>query len=487
MAGDVVADRYELEELVGAGGMSSVFRAHDRVLERAVAVKVLHERLGTDSDVVARFGREAKLVAGLAHPNIVAVIDRGQHEGRPFIVFEYIAGENLKQLAAREGPLPPARAIELAIAVAHGLDFAHEQGFVHRDVKPQNVLLNGRGEVKVTDFGIARPLAAQGSETQTGTVLGTCDYISPEQAQGRQVGERSDVYSLGIVLYELLTGEMPFTGENFVAVAMQHINVPPPPLRSKRPELSPRLEAAVAKALAKDPADRFATMSAFAEELTACLAEPAAGSEGAATAVLRPPAPSERPRARRGRWAWYVLGAVVLALLAAAVGVILALRTGGGGAAGGGPGGGGPAGGGGAAGAPIRLRAVRSYDPFGNNHIENPQLVPAATDGNLSTYWATEDYYDKTLGKPGVGIILAADAPVPARTLTIVSATPGYRAVIESGASASGPFTPDSRSQVGGARTTFALDGATARYYLIWITSLGGRESVRINEVTGTR
>ena len=141
-----------------------------------------------------------------------------------------------------------------------------------------------------------------------------------------------------------------------------------------------------------------------------------------------------------------MLGAVVLALLAAAVGVILALRTGGGGAAGGGPGGGGPAGGGGAAGALIRLRAVRSYDPFGNNHIENPQLVPAATDGNPSTYWATEDYYDKTLGKPGVGIILAADAPVPARTLTIVSAMPWYRAVIESGASASGPFTPDSRS-----------------------------------------
>jgi hypothetical protein len=168
------------------------------------------------------------------------------------------------------------------------------------------------------------------------------------------------------------------------------------------------------------------------------------------------------------------------------VAAILALQTGGGGADGG-SGGGGSGGGGGAPGAPVRLRAVRSYDPFGNNHIENPQLVPNATDGNLATYWATEDYYDKTLGKPGVGIILAADAPVAARALTIVSTTPGYRAVIESGASESGPFTPDSPSQVGGTKTVFTLDGATARYYLIWITSLGGRESVRLNEVTASR
>ena len=165
------------------------------------------------------------------------MIDRGEYGGSPFIVLEYVAGENLKQLVGRQGPLPVERALELTIEIAGGLAFAHQKGFVHRDVKPQNVLLNGKGEAKVTDFGIARPLEAQEGETQTGTVLGTCDYISPEQAQGRRVDERTDIYSLGIVLYELLTGQVPFTGENFVAVAMQHINAPPPPVTLERPEV----------------------------------------------------------------------------------------------------------------------------------------------------------------------------------------------------------------------------------------------------------
>ena len=184
MPGDEVGGRFELVELVGAGGMSSVFRARDRVLERDVALKILHDRLVAEQDVVDRFSREAKLVAGLSHRNIVAVIDRGEHEGKPYIVFEYIPGENLKQLVVREGPLPVARALDLAIEIARGLAFAHEQGFVHRDVKPQNVLLNGKGEAKVTDFGIARPLEVQDGETQTGTVLGTCDYISPGAGTG---------------------------------------------------------------------------------------------------------------------------------------------------------------------------------------------------------------------------------------------------------------------------------------------------------------
>ena len=286
MAGDVVADRYELNEVVGSGGMSSVYRAHDRVLERTVALKVLHDRLVAQTDVVDRFSREAKLVAGLSHHNIVAVIDRGEYAGSPFIVLEYVSGENLKQLLVRQGPLPVERALELTIEIAGGLAFAHQKGFVHRDVKPQNVLLNGKGEAKVTDFGIARPLEAQEGETQTGTVLGTCDYISPEQAQGRRVDERTDIYSLGIVLYELLTGKVPFTGENFVAVAMQHINAPTPPVTLERPEVPRRVEAAIDKALAKEPEDRFETMAAFAEELEGCLADLRAGENTGATGVL---------------------------------------------------------------------------------------------------------------------------------------------------------------------------------------------------------
>src|SRR5205823_8828194 len=204
-----------------------------------------------------RFRREARMVAGLLHQNIVTVIDRGEDHGCPFIVFEYVDGENLKQLVDREAPLPVDRALELAMQVARGLAFAHANGYVHRDVKPQNVLLNGDGEAKVTDFGIARSLDVNQGMTQTGTVVGTSDYIAPEQAQGQRVDEHTDIYSLGVVLYELLTNEVPYPGENFVAVAMRHINEPPPSIRDKRPDVSPRLEAAVQRAMAKRPEDRF--------------------------------------------------------------------------------------------------------------------------------------------------------------------------------------------------------------------------------------
>ena len=246
LVGDVLAGRYELEELAGSGGMSTVFRAHDRVLERTVALKVLHQRYNDEDEYVERFRREARMAAGLSHQNIVTVIDRGEHEGRQFIVFEYVDGDNLKELVDRAGPLPVERALVLGIEIASGLAFAHANGLVHRDVKPQNVLLNGDGNAKVTDFGIARSLDVAHGVTQTGTVLGTSDYIAPEQAQGRPVGERTDVYSLGVVLYELLTGELPFAGDNFVAVAMQHINEPAPRVSARRPDVPPRLDAAIA-------------------------------------------------------------------------------------------------------------------------------------------------------------------------------------------------------------------------------------------------
>ena len=233
VVGEVVAERYELEELVGTGGMSSVFRARDRLLERPVALKILHPHYVADPDYVERFRREARAVAQLAHPNIVTVIDRGEQDGRQFIVFEYIDGENLKQVVNREGALPVRDAVELTIQVARALGYAHERGIVHRDVKPQNVILNEDGRAKVTDFGIARSVDVDGF-TQTGTVVGTSDYIAPEQAQGREVDAHTDVYSLGVVLYELLTGEVPFGGENFVAVAMQHVHQPVPSVLERR-------------------------------------------------------------------------------------------------------------------------------------------------------------------------------------------------------------------------------------------------------------
>src|SRR6266571_807543 len=213
--------------------MSSVYRAHDSLLKRYVALKVLHQQYNEDQDFVERFKREARSVAQLQHPNIVTVIDRGEEDGRQYIVFEFIDGENLKELVVRKGRLAVRDALEIAVEVAQGLAFAHEHGLVHRDVKPQNVLLNGDQQAKVTDFGIARSLDVQRGMTQTGTVLGTADYIAPEQAQGQRVDEHTDVYSLGVVLYELLLNEIPFPGENFVAVAMRHINEEPPSIRDK--------------------------------------------------------------------------------------------------------------------------------------------------------------------------------------------------------------------------------------------------------------
>ncbi len=473
MVGDVLAGRYELEQLVGAGGMSSVFRAHDRVLERTVALKVLHERLAVQGDVLERFRREAKLVAGLSHHNIVAVIDRGEDEGRPFIVFEFVSGENLKQLVVRSGPLPVERALELAIQVARGLAFAHEKGFVHRDVKPQNVLLNGNGEAKVTDFGIARAIDVQDGETATGTVLGTCDYIAPEQAQGRRADEQSDVYSLGIVLYELLTGEVPFSGDNFVAVAMQHINAPPPPVSLRRPEVPARVDAAVERALAKEPEKRFATMSAFSGELEACLAEVRAGEDTSATGILPVIAKPRRPPRRRG---WKVPAALAAIAVLVCAALVFALTRGG------------SPSGSAAVGAPIALHGVASYDPYGNNHVENPQLVGNATDGDPSTFWSTEIYRYPAgeLGKPGVGLVLDAGSAVTVHRMTVTSTTPGYTALIEAGAAPAGPFHAVSSAHKAGAQATFELRGGPARYYLLWITNRGAAPAVRIDEVTAT-
>src|SRR4051795_10403869 len=345
MVGEVLADRYELEELVGTGGMSSVFRAHDRMLDRKVALKVLHEQYTEDEEYVERFRREARSVAQLSHPNIVTVIDRGEADGRQFIVFEYVDGENLKGVVNSGGALPVETAVSLSHQIARALAFAHEQGLVHRDVKPQNVLLNGDGRAKVTDFGIARSMDVQHGMTQTGAVLGTSDYIAPEQAQGQSVNAQTDVYSLGVVLYELLTGEVPFPGDNFVAVAMRHINEPPPSARERRRDVPPRLDAALQRAMAKDPRDRYPSMDAFCAELEACLRELrrdvafVPGDDGA-TLVVPPAERRSRQRAAaraggarsRARPPWLLLLLVgLLAAAAVAAAVILWTRSDGGG------------------------------------------------------------------------------------------------------------------------------------------------------------
>jgi predicted Ser/Thr protein kinase len=478
MVGEVLADRYELEELVGTGGMSSVFRAHDRLLDRKVALKILHQQYSGDDEYVERFRREARAVAALSHPNIVTVIDRGDHEDKQFIVFEYVEGENLKRLIERRGPAPVSTALELGMQMARGLSFAHQQGLVHRDVKPQNILLNGDGRAKVTDFGIARSLDVQHGMTQTGTVLGTSDYIAPEQAQGQRVDEHTDVYSLGVVMYELLTSEVPFPGENFVAVAMRHINEPPPPIRDKRPDVPPRVEAAIQKAMAKDPADRFQTMAEFCSELEACLAEvqASAGTQQATTAAPRPHA-----RRRRGMspWPLFLVLAVLIAL--GAVVAYLALHGMPSSDTNGATTSGGPVGG------TIHLTGVTAYDPKGGDG-EHDSAAGRATDSSPSTYWDTEHYRDapSLSGKPGVGLVLDAGRDVQLNELGLSTATPGFTAEIRAGDSETGPFdTVVGASQTVGGTARFRISPGKHRYYVIWITRLGpGSDSARINAVS---
>jgi serine/threonine-protein kinase len=471
VVGEVVADRYELEELVGTGGMSSVYRARDRLLERRVAIKVLHEHYSRDEDYVERFRREARSAAKLSHPNIVTVIDRGEADGRQFIVFEYVDGENLKQLVGSKGRLPVREALELGIQIGRALAFAHTQGLVHRDVKPQNVLLAG-GDAKVTDFGIARSLDMQVGLTQTGTVLGTSEYISPEQATGRQVDARTDIYSLGAVLYELLAGQPPYSGDSFVSVAMRHVNDPVPSITHARPDVPLRVDAALRRALAKDPDDRFETM----DELVAELGE----LDDDRTVIVAPEASprSTRPqRRRRWRWSPLVVLLVGLAAVAVAVGAYYGVRRTDS-----------DDGGGGGGGAPVRLVASNAYDPQGDGQ-EHDEEVPNATDGNVQTFWETEDYRGSvTFGglKNGVGIVLDARRAVKLGALTVVTDTPGYTARVEASSSSTGGFTPVSQSQTVGARTSFRLAVDPARrYYLLWITRLAaGYPRTHVNEVT---
>jgi eukaryotic-like serine/threonine-protein kinase len=477
VVGEVIAGRYELQELVGVGGMSNVYRARDLLLERMVALKLLHDRFADDEEYVERFRREARSAARLSHPGIVTVIDRGEQDGHQYIVFEHVPGETLKQLVDREGPLPVDVALDLALQMGRALAFAHERGLIHRDVKPQNVLLNGDRRAKVTDFGIARVMDVDGMTT-TGAVVGTSHYMAPEQAKGEQVDAQSDVYGLGAVLYELLSGGVPFPGDNFVTVAMRHVNDRLPSLLEKRPELPLRLVAAVERALEKDPTRRFPTMTAFVDELEICREQLASGGDESATQIIRGPAVAEeqtmirRPEPQRRRRSTWPLILIIagLALGAIAAGIFLfgdvtnsSKKP---------------------LGPPIPLEAVSSFDPFGDNHTENDGLVGYAADGDLGTAWTTERYFDRVLTKKGVGIVVAAKRPSKPTRMTVWSSTPGFTAVIKAGDRSDGGFTPISEPRKVGSRTIFALDTPSPfRYFLLWITNLGGQERVDVNEV----
>jgi len=491
LTGTVLSGRYRLESKLGSGGMSTVYLARDETLERWVAAKVLHREISDQPDQIERFRREARAVAQVSHPNVVAVIDAGEDGGRPYIVFEYVDGETLKQRIDRLGRLPLDEAAAYAIEIGRGLAAAHARRLVHRDVKPQNVLIDSEGRAKVTDFGIARELEQDGL-TKTGRVLGTTDYVSPEQAMGKGVDARSDIYSLGILLYEMLVGEVPFQADNLVGVAMKHVNERMPDVQKQRKDVSSALAAVIERATEKKPDKRYPDMNAMLADLENALeveVARAGRSTAEATTVL-----DSVPRRRRMVPSRRVSIAGVLLVLAATAAALLiagigskdhprATNNNGGG-------------GGEPSGAEVELTSAKDFDPEGGDG-EHPDEVKLAIDGIPNTTWQTETYTagpDLSLsGKSGVGLIVEAAEPVTGQTLTVGTTTGGWSADVY--AADSGP--PDDLAgwgdPVGSVSNAQAQDlidldvPSPAKYYLIWFTKLaeadgGGR--VEVSDVT---
>jgi serine/threonine-protein kinase len=493
LLGTILNGRYRLEARIGAGGMSTVYRAFDETLQRRVAIKLMNREVSSDSDELERFRREARAVAQLSHPHVVGVIDAGEDDGRPYIVFECVDGETLKERIRRRGRLPIPEAVAYAIEIARALGVAHSHHIIHRDVKPQNVLIDEEGSAKVTDFGIARTLDEEGL-TADGRVLGTTDYVSPEQALGQPVTGQSDLYSLGIVLYEMLAGEVPFKGENQVAVAMKHVREQLPDVQRKRPEVSAALAAVIDRATAKRVEHRYADdaeLIADLEDVLAIETARAGSATGEVTSVLRTlPSQTQRRVPFRVR---HRITAVLLVLLVAAgiaAGLVwlftrahhgtgqLSIQP------------------------PkptlhqVRLcdSCAQGFNPLGSPFDETPHATNAI-DNDLNTFWDTQQYYDRKFAKAGTGLYLNA-GPGTARGTTaaelkIIDATPGFSATIYARHNAPPHEAPpgngwtqiSSPTTVGRSTTIPLTSGRTRyRYFLVWITDLGGHEQLSIAE-----
>ncbi len=281
MIGKLLGNRYEILEQLGGGGMAKVYKGRDTILNRLVTIKLLRSEYTSDEDFVRRFRREAQSVASLSHPNIVSIYDVGQEKDMHYLVMEYVDGEDLRSIIKREGPLDPERAVRMARQVCDALDHAHENNIVHRDVKPHNILITRTGRAKLTDFGIAREASAA-TVTATDTIIGSVHYLSPEQARGELAGPKSDIYSLGIVLYEMLTGSVPFTGDSPISIALKHIQSNPEPMTRRKPGIPADLERVVMRALHKDPDRRFKS----AREMSFQLEEALDGDDHDTTRII---------------------------------------------------------------------------------------------------------------------------------------------------------------------------------------------------------
>jgi serine/threonine protein kinase len=488
----VLSDRYLLEERIAIGGMATVWRAHDEKLARTVAVKLLHKHLSNDRDFRERFRREAVAAAKLAHPGIVGIYDTGRDGDWVYLVMEFVQGVTLREVMVQYGCLEPGLAASVGMRVAFALDFAHERGLVHRDVKPANVLLGHEGAVKMGDFGIVKIEHSRSELTKTGMVLGTAAYVAPEQVEDGVVDGRADQYSLGCVLYEALSGQQPFSASSTVAIAAQRLDHEPLPLRSLRADVPKELDDVVMQALARSPEDRHPNCRAFAEAL-----EPWARDDEVLTETTQmlvrgetlpdvddgpyvsQPINSRSFLRSEGRWLASALGLLVLSALLIAVGVatgvfeirgvppLIVSRD----EASPAP----------AAVAPqqLAIQDLQTIDPQGSPQTENDDLLGQLTDNDTSesSRWRTDTYSDANFGnlKDGLGIIIDLGETVQPTALTLE--TPSPKISYDIRISDDAPSDPDDWTTVGTMRGrderrpvfTFDKEPFETRYLLIWI------------------
>jgi len=489
-----LAGRYVLEQLIAAGGMADVWRARDNVLARMVAVKILRPDLADDPVLSERFQREAVAAARLTHPHIISVFDTGCDDGTRYIVMEHFAGRSLREILDTRGPVPPGEAVAVMLPVLEALGFAHGHGLIHRDVKPGNILVGDGERVKVADFGIAKAAYAHGDLTTTGAMLGTVRYVSPEQVEGGAIDHRSDLYSVGVVLYEMLTGRPPFAAQTDVATALMRLTTDPLTPRDIRPGISRGVESVVMKALSRRPEDRFPS----AEAMRAALERHAGPLDATATGPfpVTPPvgeaAPAGGGSAIRS---WMLVPVILIVLAGAAVAAGLAVGK----LEIGGPLGVRPAPKASATLASgvtgkITIAGVRDYDPEGDGS-ENPRAAPFAIDGDPATAWRTDHYSTADFGrlKEGVGLWLDLGRPVDVQRVIIRSPLSGWTFELKAGTlqQLSAPLSSTDGqitfTAFPSGRTTITLQPVKTSGILIWITRLApdqGRFVAAVSEVS---
>ena len=502
----LLARRYRLVRKLARGGMAEVWEAVDEILSRPVAVKILLPHLAADEAFVTRFRREAVAAARLSHPHIVAVYDTWTDDGYEGIVMELVRGTTLRAVLDEQGVLPPRRVAAVGAQVADALDVAHRGGLIHRDVKPGNILLTEDGRVLVTDFGIAKASEATSDLTEVGQVVGTAKYLSPEQVEGRPLDPRSDVYALGVVLYEASTGRPPFAADNVTATALARLHAEPPPPRALRGDLPPALEAIVMRAMARRPEDRFPTAAALRDALehvdlrppgmtdttTTTRPDPTVAYPGAATAAYPAaaattypgatpyaPAPARARTADRRSWPALALLVLVVAATLGLVGALLGRTEPARDLFRGTPLGGGD---------PLDVVAVTDFDPLGRGG-EHPELVANVDDGDPATTWTTERYNSELSAlKPGVGLVLTLASPSSVTEVEVATETTGWAAevyVAEAPApDLAGWGGPRASGSALSGDHTFDVDGADGTAVLVWLTDVGDSGQAALGEIS---